>query len=512
VHALLGHATTDALGGWLGVAHELAGHGDADAARAAFAALGATSGHGRHAPGLQAEIGARLVLPPVAASRTELAAARERYARGLDELVATFHPQRLTACEARLDQLAWSNFLLAYQGEDDKALQRRYGEWLAKSAAVLAPDALGSPPAPAGATRRRVGLVSSFFRDTTIGAYFGRWSAMLAAAGFDVDVFQLGPRFDAATERIGAPPARLHRLDGPLEAAARAIRDARLDLVIYPELGMDARVFALAALRLAPRQACAWGHPVTCGLPTVTHQFTAAAMEPDDAAAHYSETLLPLPGVGTRYAAPPPPAARPRAELGLPDKGRLYLVPQAAFKVHPDNDAVLAAVAAADPYARLVLFDNEHAGATRRLRARLGAALRARGALADQLVFLPMTSRARYLEINRACDVMLDTLHWSGGNTTIDALLAGLPVVTCPGRFMRGRQSAALLAALGLADALVCPDADTLAQRAVALARDAERRAALSRTIAERLPDALDDPAPESALSCAVERLLAGSV
>src|SRR5207249_4765500 len=44
---------------------------------------------------------------------------------------------------------------------------------------------------------------------------------------------------------------------------APAIRADELDVLVYPELGMDACSFALAALRLAPRQYAGWGHPVT---------------------------------------------------------------------------------------------------------------------------------------------------------------------------------------------------------------------------------------------------------
>jgi predicted O-linked N-acetylglucosamine transferase (SPINDLY family) len=29
---------------------------------------------------------------------------------------------------------------------------------------------------------------------------------------------------------------------------------------------------------------------------------------------------------------------------------------------------------------------------------------------------------------------MLDSVHWSGGNTSIDAIAAGLPIVTLPER------------------------------------------------------------------------------
>jgi predicted O-linked N-acetylglucosamine transferase (SPINDLY family) len=58
---------------------------------------------------------------------------------------------------------------------------------------------------------------------------------------------------------------------------------------------------------------------------------------------------------------------------------------------------------------------------------------------------------------------MLDTLHWSGGNTSLDALACGLPIVTLPGAFMRGRQSAGMLGLLGLPELIARDRADYLA-------------------------------------------------
>ncbi len=94
---------------------------------------------------------------------------------------------------------------------------------------------------------------------------------------------------------------------------APAIRADALDALVYPELGMDATTFALAALRLAPVQCAAWGHPVTTGHATIDAYFSCGAMEPADADAHYTERLIPLPGIGTDYARPAIPADASRA-------------------------------------------------------------------------------------------------------------------------------------------------------------------------------------------------------
>src|SRR5205085_186348 len=123
----------------------------------------------------------------------------------------------------------------------------------------------------------------------------------------------------------------------PSELAAR-LRASAFDVIVYPEVGMDATTFALAALRLAPLQCAGWGHPVTTGLPSIDAFFTSGMMEPPDADDHYRERLVRLPGLGTRYPAPAVPPGVTRAEVGLPDDVALLLCPQSLFKIHPDDD------------------------------------------------------------------------------------------------------------------------------------------------------------------------------
>jgi CRISPR-associated protein Csy1 len=103
---------------------------------------------------------------------------------------------------------------------------------------------------------------------------------------------------------------------------------------------------------------------------------------------------------------------------------------------------------------------------------------------------------------------MVDTPHWSGGNTTIDALLCGLPVVTVPGALMRGRQSMAMLRMLGL-DELIQPDAAAQAATAIAVAGDGARRADLARRIAAGLPELFDGRQALAALQGHFRTLLA---
>ena len=75
-------------------------------------------------------------------------------------------------------------------------------------------------------------------------------------------------------------------------------------------------------------------------------------MEPADAAAHYVEPLLRLPGIGTCYRRPTLPERVGARAFGLPEDRVLLLCPQSLFKVHPDNDELFARVLADNPRRR----------------------------------------------------------------------------------------------------------------------------------------------------------------
>jgi len=487
------------------VAFRVAESSDARAARAAFKHL---SGVGHAAHSLRLAIAQRLALPQVYSGIAGLREERAIYTQGIEELLADYPQAALARLQPQLEQLVWSNLLLAYQGCNDLELQRRYGQFVGRCLDACAPR-LREPLGPRRPGAPRVGFLSSAFRYSTVGSYFGSWVGAASSAGYDTTVFQLAPTFDDFTDRIGRAANRLVQLDGPLEKLAHTVRDADLDLLVLPDLGVDGRIVALASLSLARCQAMAWGHPSTSGNDRIDAFLSCAEMEPPDAAQHYSERLLLLPGIGTSYAQPTRPASRTRAELGLP-AGRLYLVPQPPYKMHPDTDTVLAAIAAADPDGIVVLFLSERPRSMVMLRERLRAAFFAAGARPDrQLRFIPMVARARFLEVCAACDVMVDTPHWSGGNTTIDALVAGLPVVTVPGAMMRGRQSMAMLKALGL-DELVCTDAAAQVRMALQVAREPALHAHITQRVGSHLPDLLGGAAALAALRAHFATLLTG--
>ncbi|HET9046064.1 MAG TPA: tetratricopeptide repeat protein [Casimicrobiaceae bacterium] len=462
---------------------------------------------------LRGALASRLALPMIYDDVDHLERAREEYAAALrqlnddaDSLVAGLSAAQL------LDGLRWTNFFLAYQGRDDRALQSSYGAFVARALSLRAPQ-FQAPIAvrPGSSERLRIGFASAFFHVGTAGRYFRSWITDLDRERFEVFVYHLFPGMDEVASEIHMRADCFREFGGSRarpSVVAPVIRDDALDVLVYPELGMDHASFALAALRLAPRQLCGWGHPTTSGLASIDGYISCGEMEPANASAQYTERLHMLPGIGTRYRGSGKPVQSTRAALGLPEAPTLFLCPQSLFKVHPDNDELFAAVLSANPDAVLVMFDGRHPKPTARFTRRIAAAFERHGISAErQLRVLAAVPHDTYLQINQACDAMLDTLYWSGGNTSLDAIFCGLPIVAFEGDLMRGRQSAAMLRMLEIPE-LVAADAQQYVAIATRLARDREWREYLAARIRAGQARLFDSAEPVAALA---ELLLAAS-
>jgi CRISPR-associated protein Csy1 len=495
-------APRDSAGEWFNVGRVHAERGEPvrerEAYRRAFA---------RNRKDLRGAIASRLSLPMIYADAGDVERARNRYAEGLAELhrdvarlVAGLTPSEV------LDGVRWSNFFLAYQGRNDRELQASYASFVSRAIELGAPGWRAPVPVRqrASSDRLRVGFASAFFHVGTAGRYFRSWLTGLDRGRFEVFVYHLHPGMDDIATEIAARADRFVEFGGSRarpSQIAPVIRGDALDVLVYPELGMDHTTFALAALRLAPRQLAGWGHPVTSGHATIDGFVSCAEMEPVDADLHYVERLLRLPGIGTSYRRLAVPERADRARFNLPGDRALLLCPQSLFKVHPDNDALFARVLAANPRASLVMFDGRHPRVTQQFVDRVTRVFDAHGVAANQrLILLPPLPHDDYLRVNLACDAMVDTLHWSGGNTSLDALACALPVVTLPGSFMRGRQSAAMLRLAGAAELIAC-DADDYVRIASGLVDDPAWRASVTAAIGDGRGALFETAAPVQAFA-----------
>ena len=412
--------------------------------------------------------------------RSELSALTRAAATGLD------------AAPGRWVDAVRTAFPLHYLGGDQIDEQAALGDLVTRAMRAASPDAATLPDRPRR-ERLRVGFASSSFRRHTVTKLFGGWMRHLDRERFEVVGYDLGLHPDAETSALSSVCDRFVRPPGGLRGALAAIRADAPDALLFPEVGMDARVMQVAAVRLAPVQAVAWGHPVTTGLPSIDLFLSSEAMRVEPERRWTTEERVDLPGLGVSYPRPARPDRADRGALGLPADRPLVLCVQSLFKYRPFTDDLHARIAAARPEALLVFLSDRRGPVTETFRDRLSIAFARRGLELDQHVrILPRLAEDDWMRLLAVGDLFLDSPGWSGGNTTLEALALDLPCLAFPGETMRGRHTLGMLRELGL-DALVARDPDDWVDRAVALLGDPTERARLRSEIARRSHVLYDD-------------------
>jgi protein O-GlcNAc transferase len=209
-------------------------------------------------------------------------------------------------------------------------------------------------------------------------------------------------------------------------------------------------------------------------------------MEPVDAAAHYSERLVRLPGLSVYYEpSDVAPVAIDRAQFGLRETAVVYWCCQSLPKYLPQFDGVFAriAVEVRDCQFTFIEFGGGK-GVTEMFRARLERAFRALGLNAwDHCVFLPRLAPDRFVAALGLCDVVLDSIGWSGCNSILESLVHNQPIVTFAGETMRGRHTAAILEMMEVRET-TARTIDEYVSIAGLLGRDRAKRTELSERIA----------------------------
>ncbi len=421
-----------------------------------------------------------LLLPILYDTPEEVEYYRARFTDGLRKIRDEISLDTPGARQSALSAIeTHTNFYLAYQGRDDRELQIQYGGLVYQIMAANYPQWIAPLRMPPTRGKLRVGYCSSCFLVHSVSKSHVAWLQEHNQEQVLIYSYYAGTRTDFITEEVRTISSSFRHFPNDFDQMARAIRADNLHILIFLDVGMHPMMTQLAAMRLAPVQCATWGHPVTTGLRNVDYFLSSAIMEPENAQDHYSEKLICLPGIGVYYREPVIPTMLlnlTRKDFQLRDDAVVYLCSQSIFKYLPDHDDVFAQIAKRVPNAQFV-FLTMNTKVNSDFQKRLDRAFSAVGLNAsDYCRFLPKyLSLFDYWNLYLVSDVYLDGIGWSGCNSTFDAVACNLPIVTIPGRFLRGRHSYALLTQLGMVETIATDKAEYV-EIAVHLGRDSQLR------------------------------------
>jgi predicted O-linked N-acetylglucosamine transferase (SPINDLY family) len=372
---------------------------------------------------------------------------------------------------------------------DDPGLQAQAARNVASALAPIAGAAmpiLARPVRP----RIRVAYLSGDFRNHVTGHTlvdlfehhdrnrFELWAISLTSAPDSVIRQRLIAAFD-------------HFVDAATfsdNTIAALLREREIDIAVDLVGHIENARLGIFAHRAAPLQVNYFGHPGTEGADFLDYVIGDRIAIPETLAEDFNERIVRLPNCYLPSAAMPiPPERSDRGAHGLPEEGFVFCSFSASQKITPAVFDIWMRLLARIEESVLWLYANADAHANLRREAEI------RGVDPDRLVFAPPLERRLHLARLGAADLFLDTTPYNAHNTAVEALWAGVPLVTCTGKSMAARVATSVLNAAEAPELAV----DSLTQYeelAFTLARDPDKLAALrARLVAARERSALFD-------------------
>jgi len=314
---------------------------------------------------------------------------------------------------------------------------------------AMFPTPAAPRPAPPRGSRLRVGYLSSDFREHPTGRLMAGLFEECDRNRFEIFAYSYGA--DDGSElsrRIRAafgPAWRDVRGVSDAEAAS-IIRDDGIDILVERKgHTLDGRLGILAS-RPAPVQIHYMSFPGTLGYDAVDGLVADDVVVPEGDEVFYHERIWRMPRcyfVNDRRRGLPAPAAR--AAAGLPENALVLACLNQTYKISAPMFAIWMEGLRRVPDAVLWLL----AGVAR-ARFNLRAHAARAGVDPARLLFAPPMPQEAHIARLRCADLALDTLPVGSHTTACDALWAGVPMLTCPGRTFASRVGASILRAAGL--------------------------------------------------------------
>jgi predicted O-linked N-acetylglucosamine transferase (SPINDLY family) len=362
---------------------------------------------------------------------------------------------------------------------DQPDLHQRCARIWSEQFAVPPARRLGLAPRRSGG-RMRIGFLSGDFRIHPMASLMPELFERFDRARCEIIGYSIGPDDGSALRRLEKSFDRFADLRALSdEDAARLIAADGVDILVDLMGYTDHARPRILAFRPAPVQAGYLCYAGTLGADFIDYLLADAMVVPPDQQAFYDEKLVYLPHCylasdTRREIAHATPA---RAQCGLPETGFVFCCFNNSFKISRAMFDVWMRLLHAVRGSVLWLLESSPLQTVNLQREAAS-----HGIEPSRLVFAPWLDGPEHLARQRLADLFLDTLPYNAHTTGNDALLAGLPVLTCLGRGFAGRVAASQLRALGIPE-LVTESLTNYEAAALLLAQAPEELAGLRQRV-----------------------------
>jgi len=398
--------------------------------------------------------------PVIAESNTQIDNFRKDVMATLDRFDQDFSMEIRTA---QLDRsYAMPSYNMTYQGRNDREIKSAWGRFYEKR---IEPVVLGAKN-----QKPKIGFLVTQSHEGVFIKDAAGIIKNLDANKFDLVVLANGvDALEPIGKFINRAEVSYVSFSRKLPEAVREITALNFDFLYYWEVGSDLLNYFLPYYQLARIQISSWGSAFTSGNPRIQSYWSSRWLENANYQNHYSEEVVLFENLPTHYyRIKKPEGLKTRRDFGLPEDKNIYLCAQSIIKAHPDFDELLRGILVQDDQALVCFLSPKQQELKKSLLRRFQSSL---PKCLHRIRFLARLPHQDYLELMRLADVCIDPPHYSGANTTYEALQAGTPVVSLPGQYQRGKYTEAIYKIIGL-DEFIPADAAQYIDLAVRIAND----------------------------------------
>lgn len=330
----------------------------------------------------------------------------------------------------------------------------------------------------------KIGLVGGDFRNHPVGFFIEGLARSLDSTRIELFAFPTNLLHDDLTARLVTLFKGWHPIFGmPDQAASQLIHSLGIHILIDLSGHTDHNRLGVFGYKPAPIQASWLGYWASTGVVEMDYLIGDVHVTPLSDDACFTERLYRLPE--TRYCYTAPDC---EVEVNtLPALTNGFITFGSFNKLHKMTEEVVSVwseILRKVPESRLLLKAGPLCDPA--MRETVSQRFQDQGIESNRLCLESASSRSQYFAAYRRVDMGLDPFPFPGGNTTVDSLWMGVPVLTLEGKTLLSRQGEGITLSSGQVD-WVASDKDDYVLKALRFASDLEALAEIRKNLRERV-------------------------
>jgi protein O-GlcNAc transferase len=346
------------------------------------------------------------------------------------------HKNTLIECEKLIDSIDKKNinedyksliqtFSLAYLNEDPIRLINKIGDLISDKKIIKSNNK---------SNIKNIGIVSAYFYKHSV------WDAItfglitnLDTSKFKLFIYDTGKYNDEAFYRC-IEKISINYYKGDAKSIKNKLQVDEIDILIFPEIGMDPITHSIAIDRHATLQICSWGHPITSGLKNIDFYIASEAFVSKNSKDIYNESMILIPGIGSYY---------PKIiDSNLPvvdtrrESEKILLCPSNVIKFTKEFINTIKVISKFNSNYSIYIFQSKEKNINDYIANEFAGF--------PNIIISPWLSYSDYLNILKKSYLVLDSFYFSGFNTLMQAAYFNIPFVTLKSDYFKGNFGAGI--------------------------------------------------------------------